>query len=96
MAPPTAQKKLAAQRERQRKRVLDALDRAIWKMSEATRWRIICENSPPGSQINRRAHDEWQKASQFAFDGFNLVRLALGYDPNADEPPPKRHWDAGA
>lgn len=75
---------------------LGALERAIWKLTEAMRWRIIAENAPPGSHIGRRAHDEWQKASLAADLNFQIVRKALGYDPEADEPEPKRHWDAGA
>lgn len=75
---------------------LKALDRGLYEIVAAIRWRIVAENTPPGSRIRLRASDESNKASQRAFDGFEIVRRALGYDPDDDEPPPKRHWDAGA
>jgi hypothetical protein len=75
---------------------LGALDRAIYQASLAVRWRIVAENAPPGSTTSRRAHDEWQKASERAFNNFMIVRKALGYDPEADEPEPARHWDKSA
>lgn len=94
--PPSARKRIEAQRARQNARVLKALDMAIYDMTQAIRWKVIAQNAPPGSRMDLRAWDEQTRASQRAYDGFMLVRRALGYDPDEDEPQPKRHWDAGA
>lgn len=75
---------------------LKALDRAIYMAALAMRWRVVAENAPTGSRINLKAWDECTQASQRAFNNFEIVRIALGYDPDADEPQPRRHWDAGA
>lgn len=82
--------------KRDHARALKAMDAAIYDMTRAIRWKVVAENAPPGSRMDLRAWDEQRKASQRAFDGFMLVRRVLGYDPDEDEPPPKRHWDAGA
>ena len=78
------------------KLALRALDKAIYDLTLAIRWKVVAENSPRGSRMDLRAWDEQAKAHRRAFDGFAKVRLALGDDPDADEPQPKRHWDAGA
>lgn len=96
MTPDAVRKRIFAQQKKQRARVLKALDRAIYDMGLSLRWKIVAENSPPGSKMDLKAWDEARKANQRAFDGFNLVRRALGVDLDADEPEPQRHWDAGA
>jgi hypothetical protein len=78
------------------KAALAALDLAIYDLTLAMRWRMVRENAPPGSRVFLHATDECRKASQRAYDRFMRVRKALGYNPEDDEPPPKRHWDAGA
>jgi hypothetical protein len=89
-------KRIEAQRAKQNARTLKALDRAIFEMGMALKWKVVAQNAPPGSKIDLKAWDEAQRCNQRSFDAFMLVRRALGYDPDEDEPQPKRHWDAGA
>ena len=79
-----------------RARALKALDVGIAELQRYHSWKQIQFNAPPGTKMDLKARDEAQKAAQRSFNAFVLVRIALGYDPEADEPEPKRHWDAGA
>jgi hypothetical protein len=84
------------QRARSDARALKALERGIYALQGYHSWKQIAFNAPPGSAIATRAADETLKLAQQAHGFFTVVRAALGYDPEADEPAPKRHWDANA
>jgi hypothetical protein len=84
------------QRRRSDARALKALDKAIGAMQQYHSWKQIAFNAPPGSATAARAADETMKLARQAQGYLDVVRKALGADPDADEPPPVRHWDAGA
>lgn len=78
------------------KRALAALESGLQQMKLFHSWRQIEFNAPPGSRLDLKARDMAHQHAQRAQGFFNVVRVALGYDTDADEPQPKRHWDAGA
>jgi hypothetical protein len=62
------------------------------------RWRLIRANLPKASAPNliKRADAEIADTLK-KLDGYRgVVWRAMGYDPEAEEEPPKTHWDKGA
>ena len=77
-------------------RALKALDQLADLTALQVRWRLVALNAPIASRIYRMAQAEVQKAAKAQWEAYCVVARALGRDPEADEPPPKQHWDKGA
>jgi hypothetical protein len=94
--PTRIQRWLKTQEKRRQARALKALQEGIYALQQYHSWKQIGFNAPPGSKLDIEAHTKTQKFAMSSLNYFNVVREALGVDLDADEPPPKRHWDAGA